>query len=198
MGDAGHGALGSDTVRQKFARRYMRSVSWRSKMAKWTVAAVAVLLTIGIATAAMATGRQFEPDYPMSKQYVAVSVYKILRDVAPETLADCAADVKQEPSRFADIGGAGAFTQGAINCLDKLGMLEDLPGGSGNALSGTTTSGTSSSTSDQSEPSRRTTGSCTHWHAGAPKHTHVRYSDGKVSGHSHVPSSRTKCGYLWQ
>ena len=31
-----------------------------------------------------------------------------------------------------------------------------------------------------------------------PKHTHTRYSDGTVSGDSHLPSSSTKCGYLWQ
>ena len=49
---------------------------------------------------------------------------------------------------------------------------------------------------DDDEPVR--TGSCTHWHAGAPKHTHVHYSDGTVSGHRHQPSSSTKCGYLWQ
>ncbi|WP_419921950.1 GmrSD restriction endonuclease domain-containing protein [Candidatus Poriferisodalis sp.] len=49
---------------------------------------------------------------------------------------------------------------------------------------------------EDDEPIR--TGSCTHWHAGAPKHTHVRYSDGTVSGHRHQPSSSTKCGYLWR
>ena len=49
---------------------------------------------------------------------------------------------------------------------------------------------------EDDEPIR--TGSCTHWHAGAPKHTHVRYSDGTVSSHPHQPSSSTKCGYLWQ
>ncbi|MCY4516547.1 MAG: hypothetical protein OXB99_04825 [Acidimicrobiaceae bacterium] len=40
--------------------------------------------------------------------------------------------------------------------------------------------------------------SCTHWHAGAPKHTHTKYGDGTVSGHSHAPSLSTKCGYLWR
>ena len=67
----------------------------------------------------------------MSKQYVAVTAYKILRDEAPATVAGCASDVKAEPDRFVDLGGAGAFTRGAINCLDKLGYLDDLPGGSG-------------------------------------------------------------------
>ena len=75
------------------------------------------------------SGRLFEPGYAMSKQYVAVTAYKILRDQAPATVSGCASDVKTEPDRFADLGGAGAFTRGAINCLDKLGYLEGLPGG---------------------------------------------------------------------
>lgn len=49
---------------------------------------------------------------------------------------------------------------------------------------------------DSAEPG--STASCTHWHAGHPKHTHTRRADGTVTGHSHPPSSQTKCGYLWQ
>ncbi len=49
---------------------------------------------------------------------------------------------------------------------------------------------------DSAEPG--STASCTHWHAGEPKHTHTRRADGTVTGHSHPPSSQTKCGYLWQ
>ena len=52
--------------------------------------------------------------------------------------------------------------------------------------------------SEQDDDERVQTGSCTHAHAGEPTHTHVRYADGTVSGHSHEPSSSTKCGYLWQ
>ncbi len=49
---------------------------------------------------------------------------------------------------------------------------------------------------DSAEPG--STASCTHWHTGQPKHTHTRRADGTVTGHSHPPSSQTKCGYLWQ
>lgn len=51
--------------------------------------------------------------------------------------------------------------------------------------------------SQQDDDERVQTGSCTHAHAGAPTHTHVRYSDGTVSGHSHEATTSTKCGYLW-
>ena len=74
--------------------------------------------------------RLFEPGYAMSKQFVAVTTFKVLREHAPGTLAGCASDVKSEPGRFEDLGGAGAFTRGAVNCLDKLGYLAGLPGGS--------------------------------------------------------------------
>ena len=91
----------------------------------------AVVVPVGPAGAAEGSLRSFEPDYRMSKQYVAVTAYKILRDHAPGTVAGCASDVKSEPDRFDDLGGAGAFTRGSINCLDKLGYLEgNLPGGS--------------------------------------------------------------------
>ena len=92
--------------------------------------AVAAALPLAPAVSAQASGRHFEPGYVMSKQYVAVTAYKILRDEAPATVAACASDVKAEPDRFVDLGGAGAFTRGAINCLDKLGYLDGLPGGS--------------------------------------------------------------------
>ena len=36
---------------------------------------------------------------------------------------------------------------------------------------------------------------CTHWHAGHPKHTHFR---GGPHSHTHAPSSRTKCGWIFQ
>lgn len=104
----------------------------RTTLNRMAIAAlVATIAVIALTTVANASQRRFEPDYPMSKQYVAVSVYKILRDHAPSVISDCEADVKREPSRFADIGDAGLFTQGAINCLDKLGMLSGLPGGKG-------------------------------------------------------------------
>ena len=57
--------------------------------------------------------------------------YKILRDRAPETINECEWNIKDEPSRFDDLSEAGAFTRGAINCLDKLGYLAELPGGTG-------------------------------------------------------------------
>lgn len=53
-------------------------------------------------------------------------------------------------------------------------------------------------TSDPDSAEPGSTASCTHWHAGHPKHTHTRRADGTVTGHSHPPSSQTKCGYLWQ
>lgn len=53
-------------------------------------------------------------------------------------------------------------------------------------------------TSDSNSVEPSSTASCTHWHAGHPKHTHTRRADGTVTGHSHPPSSQTKCGYLWQ
>ena len=73
--------------------------------------------------------RMFEPGYAMSKQFVAVTAYKVLREHAPATLVGCASDVKSEPDRFGDLGEAGAFTRGAVNCLDKLGYLDGLPAG---------------------------------------------------------------------
>ena len=100
------------------------------------LAAVAVALVAAVMVPVVPAGaadeslRVFEPDYRMSKQYVAVTAYKILRDHASETVAGCASDVKTEPDRFDDLGAAGAFTRGSINCLDKLGYLEgNLPGG---------------------------------------------------------------------
>ena len=83
-----------------------------------------------------ASGPSFEPGYAMSKQYVAVTVYKILRDHAPDTIDGCERNVKDEPDRFNDLGAAGAFTRGSINCLDKLGYLDGLPGGSQNPDAG--------------------------------------------------------------
>ncbi len=53
-------------------------------------------------------------------------------------------------------------------------------------------------TNDPNSAEPDSTASCTHWHAGHPKHTHTRRADGTVTGHSHPPSSQTKCGYLWQ
>ena len=53
-------------------------------------------------------------------------------------------------------------------------------------------------TNDPNSVEPGSTASCTHWHAGHPKHTHTRRADGTVTGHSHPPSSQTKCGYLWQ
>ncbi|WP_420611100.1 HNH endonuclease family protein [Candidatus Poriferisodalis sp.] len=53
-------------------------------------------------------------------------------------------------------------------------------------------------TNDPNSAEPGSTASCTHWHAGHPKHTHTRRADGTVTGHSHPPSSQTKCGYLWQ
>lgn len=106
----------------------MRTLTKATKRVAVALGVLAVAI-VGHAALAGATGRLFEPDYPMSKQYVAVATYKILRDYAPAAVADCESNVKSEPTRFADIGGAGAFTQGAINCLDKLGYLDGLPGG---------------------------------------------------------------------
>jgi hypothetical protein len=85
-------------------------------------------LAAGTALGHHTTGR-FEPGYRMSKQYVALTTYKILRDQAPDAIQGCASDVKQERNRFNDLRRAGAFTRGAINCLNKLGYLQDLPGG---------------------------------------------------------------------
>ena len=86
--------------------------------------------------------RLFEPSYGMSKQFVAVTVYKVLREHAPGTLAGCASDVKTEADRFGDLGAAGAFTRGAVNCLDKLGYLDGLPGGYSVLSSGSLPPGT--------------------------------------------------------
>ena len=72
----------------------------------------------------------FEPGYAMSKQYVAVTVYKTLRDHAPATIDGCERNVKDEPDRFNDLHNTPAFTRGTINCLHKLGYLSGLPGGS--------------------------------------------------------------------
>ena len=83
---------------------------------------------VAAASAASIEGRGFEPGYAMSKQYVAVTAYKILRDHAPDTVNGCQTDVKDEPDRFDDLHAAGAFTRGSINCLDKLGYLSGLPG----------------------------------------------------------------------
>ena len=101
----------------------------------WAVALV-VAVVGGSATLAVGTafghdrpGPTFEPDYKMSKQYVAVTTYKILRDHAPNAIRGCESDVKRERNRFDDLGNAGAFTRGAINCLHKLGYLQGLPGG---------------------------------------------------------------------
>lgn len=85
-------------------------------------------LAAGTALGHHTTGR-FDPGYRMSKQYVALTTYKILRDHAPDTIQGCKSDVKRERNRFNDLGRAGAFTRGAINCLNKLGYLQDLPGG---------------------------------------------------------------------
>ena len=96
-----------------------------------TLAVAAVVWgVVAAAPAAGFEGRSFEPGYAMSKQYVAVTVYKILRDHAPGTISGCESDVKNEPDRFDDLDAAGAFTRGSINCLDKLGYLSGLPGGS--------------------------------------------------------------------
>ncbi len=95
-------------------------------------ALVALIFALfGVSTASGATGRSFEPGYAMSKQYVAVTTYKILRDHAPNAIYACESNVKQEQDRFNDLGEAPAFTRGAINCLDRLGYLADLPGGIG-------------------------------------------------------------------
>ena len=94
------------------------------------VFAGAIISVSALAQPASATGRTFEPGYAMSKQYVAVTTYKILRDHAADTIGACESDVKNEPDRFDDLGSAGAFTRGAINCLDKLGYVKGLPGGS--------------------------------------------------------------------
>ena len=99
------------------------------------LASVAVVSSVvAAAPAAGAESRNFEPGYAMSKQYVAVTAYKILRDHAPSTVAGCESDVKDEPDRFDDLSAAGAFTRGSINCLDKLGYLSGLPGGSGSSF----------------------------------------------------------------
>ena len=114
-------------------RRNLKPGKYITRMrGRWVVAliAVIVLAAAGAGAAVGATGRTFEPDYRMSKQYVAVATYKILRDHAPQSIRACESDVKKEPDRFEDLGNAGAFTRGAINCLDKLGYLEGLPGGS--------------------------------------------------------------------
>ena len=102
-------------------------------------AAAAAMVVWGVAAAAPAAAsesRSFEPGYAMSKQYVAVTVYKILRDNAPDTIEGCERNVKNEPDRFNDLHTAAAFTRGSINCLDKLGYLQGLPGGSTTADGG--------------------------------------------------------------
>ena len=63
---------------------------------------------------------------------------------------------------------------------------------------GTDSESEDSATNDPDSAEPGSTASCTHWHAGHPKHTHTRRADGTVTGHSHPPSSQTKCGYLWQ
>ena len=52
--------------------------------------------------------------------------------------------------------------------------------------------------SERTSAEPNSTASCTHWHTDNPKHTHTRRADGTVTGHAHPPSSRTKCGHLWQ
>ena len=67
-------------------------------------AAAAVLWgAVAAAPAASAQSRSFEPGYAMSKQYVAVTVYKILRDRAPDAVSGCERNVKDEPDRFDDL-----------------------------------------------------------------------------------------------
>ena len=100
------------------------------------VGAASAVLAVAAGVLAVPVGadvaeESFHPKFRMSKQYVAVTAYKVLRDHAGSTLEGCASDVKTEPDRFADLGEAGAFTRGAINCLDKQGYLGGLPGGSG-------------------------------------------------------------------
>ena len=113
--------------RGRGTRRLARQSGWFAGI----IAALVGVATITTAPAAASeSGSSFEPGYAMSKQYVAVTAYKILRDHAPSTVGGCASDVKSEPDRFVDLGGAGAFTRGAINCLDRLGYLAGLPGGS--------------------------------------------------------------------
>ena len=63
---------------------------------------------------------------------------------------------------------------------------------------GTDSESEDTATNDPNSAEPGSTASCTHWHAGHPKHTHARRADGTVIGHSHPPSSQTKCGYLWQ
>ena len=83
-----------------------------------------------------------------------------------------------------------AAEDAALNTQTRCASLRDAV-----AYPGSTAAGEDGE-ADDDEPVR--TGSCTHWHAGHPKHTHTRYSNGSVSGHRHQPSSSTKCGYLWQ
>ncbi len=75
------------------------------------------------------TKPRFAPGHEMSKQNVALATYKILRAHAPDAIKGCKSDVKKERNRFGDLGRTGAFTRGAINCLNKLGYLQGLPGG---------------------------------------------------------------------
>ena len=52
----------------------------------------------------------------------------------------------------------------------------------------------SSGTAEQTQSDTPSGASCTHWHAGHPKHTHYAGETGK---HTHQSSSRTKCGWLF-
>ena len=118
-----------------------RVTSKRWTARRWrngAIGAVAALVTLAALTAglgpaaAQSAERTFDPAFKMSKQYVAVTAYKVLRDHAPTLIADCEKNVKNEPdNRFSDLGGEKTqpFTRGAINCLDKQGYLAgNLPG----------------------------------------------------------------------
>lgn len=113
---------------------------------------------------------------------------------AIETLIDgcTGADFAGDPAAAGSSDGlAGTPPTGAA-------PVESLSASAAQSDAGTDSESDAPVTSDPNSTEPGSTASCTHWHAGHPKHTHTRRADGTVTGHSHPPSSQTKCGYLWQ
>lgn len=114
---------------------------------------------------------------------------------AIETLIDgcTGADFAGDPAAGASDGLAGTPPTGAAPVESSSASVAQSDAGTD---AETESEDPVTSEPDSAEPG--STASCTHWHAGEPKHTHTRRADGTVTGHSHPPSSQTKCGYLWQ
>ena len=115
----------------------------------------------------------FKPDGPLSKGHAVIFMERYYDEILGADQSD-------------------DFTRG-----DMMGVLCVVAGEcEARASTMTVTTTTVAPTTTTTRPS--VTGSCTHWHSGHRKHTHVRSANGTVSGHSHQASSRTACGYLWQ